>query len=133
MSLRTSIEDDGRKSNNWLDQWQSSKLGTGSRVQSFPRALPSSTDVPVLLLNQPNVSVRGFTGFVCERDTRRKADTCEKYLYKCAFKNIRICVDRAFQDSVNLQIKPESFRFVFSFLSYSEALICMRKPNSEGF
>ena len=28
-------------------------MGTGSRVQSFPRAFPSSTDVPVLLLNQP--------------------------------------------------------------------------------
>ena len=40
-----------RKSNNWLDQWQNGKLGTGSRV-SFS-LLSSSTDVPVLLLNQP--------------------------------------------------------------------------------
>ena len=46
---------DARKSNNSLDQWQSGKLGTGSRVQSFPRAFPSSNDVPILLLNQPNV------------------------------------------------------------------------------
>ena len=45
-------------------------------------------------------------------------------------KNIRICVDGAFHDSVNLQIRPESFRFFFSFLSYSEVLICIRKPNS---
>ena len=27
-----SVEDSARKSNNWLDQWQSGKLGTGSRV-----------------------------------------------------------------------------------------------------
>ena len=39
--------------NDWLDQWQSGKLSTGSRVQSFSRAFPSPTDVPVLLLNQP--------------------------------------------------------------------------------
>ena len=51
----TSVDDGERKLNNWLDQWQSGKLGTGSRVQSFPRAFPSSTDVPVMLLNQPNV------------------------------------------------------------------------------
>ena len=40
-------------------------------------------------------------------------------------------MDGAFHDSVNLQIRPESFRFFFffSFLSYSEALICIRKPN----
>ena len=31
-------------------------LGTGSRVQSFPCAFPSSTDVPVRLLNQLNRS-----------------------------------------------------------------------------
>ena len=41
------------KLNNWLNQWQSGKLGSGSRVWSFPCAFPSSTDVPVLLLNQP--------------------------------------------------------------------------------
>ena len=34
-------------------EWQSGKLGTGSRVSSFLRAFPSPTDVPVLLLNQP--------------------------------------------------------------------------------
>ena len=42
------------KSINWLDQWRSGKLGTGSRIQSFPRAFPSSNDVSVLLLNQPD-------------------------------------------------------------------------------
>ena len=26
------VDDSARKSNNWLDQWQSGKLGTGSRV-----------------------------------------------------------------------------------------------------
>ena len=31
----TSVEDGARKSNNWLHQWQSSKLGTGSQVLSF--------------------------------------------------------------------------------------------------
>ena len=50
----TSLDDGARKSNNWLDQMQSGKSGTGSGVQSSPRAFPSSTDVPgVLLLNQP--------------------------------------------------------------------------------
>jgi len=49
----TSVDDGARKSNNWLDQWQSDKLGTGSRVKSFSRAFPSSNDVRVLLLNQP--------------------------------------------------------------------------------
>ena len=39
----------------WLDQRQRSKLSTGSSVNSFPRTFPSSTDVPVLLLNQPNI------------------------------------------------------------------------------
>ena len=63
----------------------------------------------------------------------------EKTIYKCGFKNIRICVDGAFHDSVNLQIRPDSFRFFFFFISFifngvnSEALICMRKPNSEKF
>ena len=28
----TSVDDCARKSNNWLDQWQSGKLGTGRRV-----------------------------------------------------------------------------------------------------
>ena len=49
----TSLGDGARKSNNWLDQMQSGKSGTGSGVQSFPPSFPSSTDVPVLLLNQP--------------------------------------------------------------------------------
>ena len=49
----TSVDDGERKLNNWLDQWQSDKLGTGSRVYSFPRTFPSSTDISVLLLNQP--------------------------------------------------------------------------------
>ena len=52
--MGTSVDNGARKSNNWLDQWQSGKLGTGSHVYSFPRAFPSSTDVPVLLLNHPN-------------------------------------------------------------------------------
>ena len=38
-----------------MAEWQII-LGTGSRVQSFPCAFPSSTDVPVRLLNQPNRS-----------------------------------------------------------------------------
>ena len=49
----TSVDDGARQSNRWLDQWQSGKLATASGVQSFPRAFLSSTDVPVLLLNQP--------------------------------------------------------------------------------
>ena len=52
----TSVEEGALKSNNCLDQWQSGKLSTGSRVKSFPRAFPSSTDVPVLLLNQPKIN-----------------------------------------------------------------------------
>ena len=53
--MGTSVDDGARKSNNWIDQWSSDKLGTGSRVQSFPRDFPSSNDVPVLLLNQPSI------------------------------------------------------------------------------
>ena len=53
----TSVDDGARKSNNWLDQWQSDKLGTGSQVLSFSRAFPSSKDVRVLLLNQPIVYI----------------------------------------------------------------------------
>ena len=48
-----SIDEGARKSNNWLDQWQSSKLGTWSHIQSLPHAFPLSNDVPFLLLNQP--------------------------------------------------------------------------------
>ena len=59
----TLVDDCARKSNNWLDQWLSGKLGTGSRVylKSFPPAFPSSNDVPVLLLNQPNSNARPFS------------------------------------------------------------------------
>ena len=52
---RTSVDDGAHKSNNWLDQWQNGKLNTWSHVQSFLRAFPLSTDVPVLLLNQPSM------------------------------------------------------------------------------
>ena len=34
---------------------QSNKLGPGSHVSSFPRTFSSSTDIPILLLNQPNI------------------------------------------------------------------------------
>ena len=40
-----SVDDGARELNNCLDRWQSGKLDTGSRVQSFPRAFPSLTDV----------------------------------------------------------------------------------------
>ena len=53
----TSVDEGARKSNNWLEQWQSCKLGTESRVWTFPRAFPSSTDVPVLMLNQAQNAV----------------------------------------------------------------------------
>ena len=51
-----------------VDQWQRGKLGTGSRVKSFPRAFPSSNDVPVLLLNQPNMFLlfQIITGLGCQ-------------------------------------------------------------------
>ena len=39
-----------------------------------------------------------------------------KSIYKCGFKNIRICANGAFHDSVNLQIWPESFHFFISFI-----------------
>ena len=45
----------------------------------------------------------------------------EKTIYKCDLKNIRICVDGAFHDSVNLQIRrgrhfttPDSFTVLLS-------------------
>ena len=63
----TSVDDGVRKSTNWLDQWLSGKVGTGSRVKSFSRALPSSNDVPALLLNQPNSE---FT----QEDVRQKQE-----------------------------------------------------------
>ena len=60
-----------------------------------------------------------------------------KNISKCAFENIRICMDGAFHDSINLKIRPESFHFFFNSFIFnsvnSEALIGMRKPNSEGF
>ena len=52
--MGTSVDDGAHKSNNWLDQWQSGKLGTGNRIHSFPSTC--STNVPVLLLNQPIIS-----------------------------------------------------------------------------
>ena len=55
----TSVDEGSRKSNNWLDQWLCGKLGTGSQVQSFPHAFPSPNDVPVMLLNQPNIALGG--------------------------------------------------------------------------
>ena len=65
--MGTSVDDGARKSNNWIDQWSSDKLGTGSRVQSFPRDFPSSNDVPILLLNQPvhkgSMDLRTFSSF----------------------------------------------------------------------
>ena len=60
-----------------------------------------------------------------------------KNIYKCAFKNIRICVDGAFHDSVTTNMnRIVSFFFFISLIFNSlnsEALICMRRPNSEGF
>ena len=51
-----------------VDQWQRGKLGTGSRVKSLPRAFPSSNDVPVQLLNQPNMFLlfQIITGLGCQ-------------------------------------------------------------------
>ena len=51
-----------------VDQWQRGKLGTGSRVKSLLRAFPSSNDVPVLLLNQPNMFLlfQIITGLGCQ-------------------------------------------------------------------
>ena len=51
-----------------IDQCQSGKLGTGSRVKSFLRAFPSSNDVPVLLLKQPNMFLlfQIMTGLGCQ-------------------------------------------------------------------
>ena len=48
----TSVDHGARKSNNWLDQWQGGKIGTGS-----PRAFPWPNDVPVLLLTQSNIPI----------------------------------------------------------------------------
>ena len=92
-------------------------MSTGSRVQSFPRAFPSSTDVPVLLLNQPNVSVRGFTGFACGRNSRRKADSCEKYIYINAVSKISRFVWTEIFMIVSVY-KYDQNHFIFSFLSY---------------
>ena len=51
-----------------VDQWQSGKLATGSRAKFFARASPSSNDVPVLLLNQPNMFLlfQIITGLGCQ-------------------------------------------------------------------
>ena len=50
-----SVDDGTCKSKNWLDQLQGNKLGSGSHVQTFPCAFSWSTDIPILLLNQPNI------------------------------------------------------------------------------
>ena len=60
-----------------------------------------------------------------------------KNIYKCAFKNIRICVDGAFHDSVTTNMtRIVSFCFFISLIFNSlnsEALICMRRPNLKDF
>ena len=53
-----SVDDGTCKLKNWLDQLQGNKLGSGSHIQSFPCAFSWSTDVPILLLNQPNILFR---------------------------------------------------------------------------
>ena len=60
----TSVDDGKHKLNNWLDQWQSDKLGTGSRVYPFPHTFLSSTDFPVLLRNQP-IDAKIWTSAPC--------------------------------------------------------------------
>ena len=50
------------KLKSWPDQWQSDKLGTKSHVQFFPHASPLSTDIPILLLNQPSIVMLGIRG-----------------------------------------------------------------------
>ena len=49
----TSVDNGARKSNNWLDQWLSGKLSTGSRVVLSAR-FPVVKWRPLLLLNQPS-------------------------------------------------------------------------------
>lgn len=50
------------KLKNWPDQWKSGKLGTKSHVQSFPHASLLSTDISILLLNQPGIVMVGIRG-----------------------------------------------------------------------
>ena len=52
------------KLKSWPDQWQSDKLGTKSHVSKifFPHAYPLSTDIPILLLNQPSIVMVGIRG-----------------------------------------------------------------------
>ena len=45
-SLDRAVDDGARKSNNWLDQWQSRKLSTGSHLHFLPCAFPSSIAFP---------------------------------------------------------------------------------------
>ena len=62
-----------------MADWQSDKLSTGSRVQSFPRT--SSTNLPVLLLNYSNSSCNGqepgslLHGAMDERSLKRDLRT----------------------------------------------------------
>ena len=60
--MGTLVDDGARKSNNWIDQWSSDKLGTGSRVQSFPRDFPSSNDVPVQVYKE-SMDLGTFSSF----------------------------------------------------------------------
>ena len=59
LRLSDGSDDGARKSKSWLGQWQSGKVGTGNRNKSFSRAFPLSTDVSILLLNQPNGDLVG--------------------------------------------------------------------------
>ena len=51
-------------------------MGTGSRVKSFSRALPSSNDVPALLLNQPNSEFTQEDGKTFVSEKRDRAINC---------------------------------------------------------
>ena len=45
----------------WLDKWKSSKLDTGSRIQSFLSAFPSPNEASVLSVSEPNIVCLGST------------------------------------------------------------------------
>ena len=51
----TSVDNGARKSNNWLDQWQSGKLGTGSLFSPFRVLSRRQLTFPSSYLNQPNL------------------------------------------------------------------------------
>ena len=85
-------------------------MGTGSQVYSFPRAFPSSNDVPILLLNQPIVVnyLRRFSS-TFKKITRSRVFRASKYSKICAtIGNLTLLTQKAALFSVLKEVTESS-------------------------